>query len=179
MKRDGGTADDVTSAIVHVMAIECVRDEEPSATVIPLYGFLWTRLAVAELITQECGGRLGLTSLGALPTRLGRMPQKPVQPPDQRAPKAIERCQRVTVPGIGGIAKKQGGEVFVRAASAVTTDTRHGGTGRADETAREKSQDQLLLLRSMPDLVPCFFPAPSAAYTADYLERRESSPTRL
>src|SRR5665213_1575458 len=61
---------------------------------------LWTRQIAATLIEQKFGVRLGVTAVGRVLARLGLTPQKHLQRAYQRDPRAIERWQRETYPGI-------------------------------------------------------------------------------
>ena len=72
------------------------------------YGFdfgLWTRLVVAELISDKFGIRLSLASVGKLLAELGLTPQKPLMRAYERDPAAIEAWKRDTYPSIAAAAQ--------------------------------------------------------------------------
>jgi transposase len=83
---------------------------------------------VAELIERKFGVRLGVTAVGALLTRLGLTPQKPLQRAYQRDPQAIEHWQRDTWPALARQAKAQGAHVLFWDESGFRADTVHGKT---------------------------------------------------
>jgi transposase len=89
---------------------------------------LWTRSIVASLIERKFKIKLGLTAVGALLSRLGLTPQKPLQRAYQRDPEAIEKWRRETFPAIARQAKATGGEVFFWDESGFRADTVHGKT---------------------------------------------------
>ncbi len=89
---------------------------------------MWTRAAVAELIDQKLGVRLGLTTVGDLLAKLGLTPQKPLQRAYQRDPEAIERWQREAYPAIAKQARTQGAEIFFWDESGFRADAIHGKT---------------------------------------------------
>src|SRR5262245_64117839 len=79
------------------------------------YGFdfgLWTRLVVAELISDKFGIRLSLASVGKLLAELGLTPQKPLMRAYERDPAAIEAWKRDTYPSIAAAAKRAGAEIY-------------------------------------------------------------------
>ena len=59
----------VLSASQQARLVEAIRSCCPDQLRIP--GLLWTRSAVGELIERECGVRLDLSTVGALPAPLG------------------------------------------------------------------------------------------------------------
>lgn len=89
---------------------------------------LWTRQIAATLIEQKFGVRLGVTAVGRVLARLGLSPQKPLQRAYQRDPKAIERWQRETYPGIAATAKRSAADIYFWDESGLRADTVHGKT---------------------------------------------------
>jgi transposase len=73
---------------------------------------LWTRLSVAELISDKFDIKLSLASVGKLLAELGLMPQKPLMRAYERDPEAIEAWQRDTYPSIAAAAKRVGAEIY-------------------------------------------------------------------
>src|SRR3974377_2277988 len=76
------------------------------------YGFdfgLWTRLIVAELISDKFGIKLSLASVGKLLADLGLTPRKPLLRAYERDPAAIEAWKMATYPSLTGAAKRERG----------------------------------------------------------------------
>ena len=95
------------------------------------YGFefgLWTRQLVRELMAQRFGVRLSLASIGAVLTRQGLTPQKPLQRAYQLDPDAIDRWQRETYPTIARHAKRTHAEIYFWDESGFRADAVHGKT---------------------------------------------------
>jgi transposase len=95
------------------------------------YGFdfaLWTRALVRELIQREFGVSLSWASVGALLSRLGLTPQKPLQRAYQRDPEAIERWQRETYPEIARQAKETPADIYFWDESGFRADAVQGTT---------------------------------------------------
>jgi transposase len=93
-----------------------------------LDGMLWSRAIVRELIQREFGVSLCLASVGALLSRLGLTPQKPLQRAYQRDPEAIERWKRETYPGIAREAKETQADLYFWDESGFRADAVHGKT---------------------------------------------------
>jgi transposase len=95
------------------------------------YGFdfgLWTRLIVAELISQKFGVALSLASVGKLLADLRLTPQKPLMRAYERDPEAIERWKHDTYPGIVAAAKRARAEIYFWDESGFRADAVHGRT---------------------------------------------------
>lgn len=95
------------------------------------YGFdfgLWTRQIVRELVRRKFGVTLSLASIGAMLSRLGLTPPKPLQRAYQRDPQAIERWQRETYPAIARQARKQGAQIAFWDESGFRADSVQGRT---------------------------------------------------
>lgn len=73
---------------------------------------LWTRAGVGMLIAQKFGMRLGVTAVGALLSKLGLTPHKPLQRACQRDPGPIERWQRESYPAIAAQARRERADVL-------------------------------------------------------------------
>lgn len=98
------------------------------------YGFdfgLWTRQIVRELVLQRFGLSLSLASIGALLSRQGLTPQKPLQRAYQRDPQAIERWVSETYPAIARKARRTKAEIFFWDESGFRADAVHGKTWAA------------------------------------------------
>jgi hypothetical protein len=91
-------------------------------------GALWSRAIVRELILREFGVGLSLASVGALLSRLGLSPQKPLQRAYQRDPEAIERWKRETYPEIVRQAWETPADLYFRDESRFRADAVHGRT---------------------------------------------------
>src|SRR5688500_3342824 len=73
-----------------------LTDRTPDQLKLPFY--LWTRVAVAELIERKFGIRLSLSSVGRYLARWGFTPQKPVRRAFERDPQAIARWLKEQYP---------------------------------------------------------------------------------
>ena len=91
-----------------VMAL--VRDSTPDQLGLP--GFLWTRDAVAELITRRYGLGLARTTVGGYLRGWGFSPQKPQRRALERNPAAVRRWLAETYPAICARARREGGMVL-------------------------------------------------------------------
>lgn len=89
---------------------------------------LWTRQIVAMLIKHKFAVSLGVSAVGALLSKLGLTPQKPLQRAYQRDPEAIRRWQRETYPAIARRAKRESADIFFWDESGFRADTVHGKT---------------------------------------------------
>lgn len=95
------------------------------------YGFdfgLWTRLVVAELISDKFGITLSLASVGKLLAEVGLTPQKPLLRAYERDPAGIEAWKRDTYPGIAAAAKGVGAEISFWDESGFRADAVQGRT---------------------------------------------------
>jgi transposase len=95
------------------------------------YGFdfgLWTRLVVAELISDKFGVTLSLASVGKLLAELGLTPQKPLMRAYERDPAAIEAWKRDTYPTIAAAAKRARAEIYFWDESGFRADAVQGRT---------------------------------------------------
>jgi transposase len=98
------------------------------------YGFdfgLWTRAIVRELIAEQFGVKLGVTSVGTLLAELNLTAQKPLQRAYQRDPEAVERWQRETYPALVSRAKREQAEIAFWDESGFRADAVHGKTWAA------------------------------------------------
>ena len=73
---------------------------------------LWTREAVAELITRRSGLLLARTTVGAYLRGWGFSPQKPQRRALEQNPAAVRRWLAETYPAVGAQAKREGGMVL-------------------------------------------------------------------
>jgi transposase len=90
--------------------IALVRDATPDQLGLP--EFLWTREAVAELITQRYGLGLARTTVGAYLRGWGFSPQKPQRRALEQNPAAVARWLATEFPAIRAQAKREGGVVL-------------------------------------------------------------------
>ena len=98
------------SASQQQQVIALVRDSTPDQ--LGLAGFLWTREAVAELITQRYGIRLARTTVGAYLRAWRFSPQKPKRRALEQDPAAVRRWLKETYPAIRAQARREGGVVL-------------------------------------------------------------------
>jgi hypothetical protein len=89
---------------------------------------LWSRGVVRERIQREFDVSLSLASVGALLSRLGLIPQKPLQRAYQRDPEAIDRWQRETYPALARQAREEKADIYFWDESGFQADAVHGKT---------------------------------------------------
>src|ERR687897_1703548 len=90
--------------------VALVRETTPDQ--LGLAGFLWTRDAVAELITQRYGVWLARTTVGGYLRGWGFSPQKPQHRALEQNPAAVARWLSEEFPAICAQARREGGVVL-------------------------------------------------------------------
>ncbi|MBO9136253.1 IS630 family transposase (plasmid) [Rhizobium sp. B230/85] len=86
---------------------------------------LWTRGAVMELITRECGISLKIRAVGNYLKRWGLTPQKPIRRAYEQSPQAVQAWLEATYPAIEARAKAEGGEIqWGDETAVINTDVR-------------------------------------------------------
>jgi transposase len=90
--------------------VALVRETTPDE--LGLAGFLWTRDAVAELITQRYGLSLARTTVGGYLRGWGFSPQKPQRRALEQNPVAVARWLATEFPAIRTQARREGGVVL-------------------------------------------------------------------
>src|ERR671936_1424454 len=106
--------------------IALVRESTPDQ--LGLAGFLWTRDAVAELISQRYGLLLARTTVGAYLRGWGFSPQRPQRRALEQNPAAVARWLATEFPAIRARAKREGGLVLWLDEMGVRSDA---ATGRS------------------------------------------------
>jgi transposase len=104
--------------------IVLVRDRTPDQ--LGLAGFLWTRDAVAELISQRYGLLLARTTVGGYLRGWGFSPQRPQRRALEQNPAAVRRWLEETYPAIRARAKREGGVVLWLDEMGVRSDAAAG-----------------------------------------------------
>ena len=104
--------------------IALVRESTPDQLGLP--GFLWTRDAVGELITQRYGRWLAPTTVGGYLRRWGFSPQKPQHRALEQNPAAVARWLATEFPAIRAQAKREGGVVLWLDEMGVRSDAAAG-----------------------------------------------------
>jgi transposase len=104
--------------------IALVRETTPDQLGLP--EFLWTREAVAELITQRYGVRLARTTVGRYLRAWNFSPQKPQRRALEQNPAAVRRWLAETYPAIVAVAKREGGVVLWLDEMGVRSDAAAG-----------------------------------------------------
>ena len=104
--------------------IALVRDSTPDQLGLP--GFLWTRDAVAELITQRSGRWLARTTVGGYLRGWGFSPQRPQRRALEQNPMAVGRWLAETYPAICAQARRDGGVVLWLDEMGVRSDAAAG-----------------------------------------------------
>jgi transposase len=104
--------------------IALVRDSTPDQ--LGLAGFLWTRDAVADLITQRYGLWLARTTVGGYLRGWGFSPQRPQRRALEQNPAAVRRWLAETYPAIRAQAKRDGGVILWLDEMGVRSDTAAG-----------------------------------------------------
>jgi transposase len=90
--------------------VALVREATPDQ--LGLAGFLWTREAVAELISRRYGVWLARTTVGGYLRRWGFSPQKPQRRALEQNPAAVARWLATEFPAIRAQARQEGGLVL-------------------------------------------------------------------
>jgi transposase len=104
--------------------IALVRERTPDQ--LGLAEFLWTREAVAELITQRYGVWLARTTVGGYLRGWGFSPQKPQHRALEQNPAAVRRWLTETYPAIRAQARREGGVVLWLDEMGVRSDAAAG-----------------------------------------------------
>src|SRR5512132_2754001 len=104
--------------------IALVRDSTPDQ--LGLAGLLWTRAAVAELITRRYGLGLARTTVGGYLRGWGFSPQRPQRRALEQNPAAVRRWLAETYPAIRARAKREGGVVLWLDEMGVRSDAAAG-----------------------------------------------------
>jgi transposase len=104
--------------------IALVRDSTPDQ--LGLAGLLWTRDAVAELITRRYGLGLARTTVGGYLRGWGFSPQRPQRQALEQNPAAVRRWLAETYPAIRAQAKREGGLVLWLDEMGVRSDAAAG-----------------------------------------------------
>jgi transposase len=104
--------------------IALLRETTPDQLGLP--EFLWTREAVAELITRRYGVRLARTTVGAYLRGWGFSPQKPQRRALEQNPAAVRRWLAETYPALRAQARREGGVVVWLDGMGVRSDAAAG-----------------------------------------------------
>jgi transposase len=104
--------------------IALVRESTPDQ--LGLAGFLWTRDAVAELISQRYGRWLARTTVGGYLRGWGFSPQRPQRRALEQNPAAVRRWLAETYPAIRAQARREGGVVLWLDEMGVRSDAAAG-----------------------------------------------------
>jgi transposase len=104
--------------------IALVRDATPDQLGLP--GFLWTREAVGELISQRYGRGLARTTVGGYLRGWGFSPQKPQRRALEQNPAAVRRWLTQDYPAICAQARREGGVVLWLDEMGVRSDAAAG-----------------------------------------------------
>jgi transposase len=104
--------------------IALVRDSSPDQ--LGLAGLLWTRDAVAELITRRDGLGLARTTVGGYLRGWGFSPQRPQRRALEQNPAAVRRWLTTDYPAIRARAKREGGVVLWLDEMGVRSDAAAG-----------------------------------------------------
>jgi len=104
--------------------IALVRESTPDQ--LGLAGFLWTRDAVAELISQRYGLLLARTTVGAYLRGWGFSPQRPQHRALEQNPAAVRRWLTTDYPAIRAQARREGGVVLWLDEMGVRSDAAAG-----------------------------------------------------
>jgi transposase len=114
----------VLSEVQQQEIIALVRDATPDQ--LGLAGFLWTRAAVSELISQRYGLGLARTTVGGYLRGWGFSPQRPQRRALEQNSAAVRRWLAETYPAIRAQAKREGGVVLWLDEMGVRSDAAAG-----------------------------------------------------
>ena len=101
-----------------------IRDNEPDQLKLPFA--LWTRIAVRQLIKQECGVEMPIRTVGEYLKRWGYTPQKPLRRAYEQNPKAVKKWLDEQYPAIASKAKAEGAEIHWADETGVNTESYYG-----------------------------------------------------
>ena len=147
---------------VHIQKTIC--DKRPEQ--LKMDFFLWSRAAVMQLIEQECGLKLGVSTVGKYLARWGFTPQKPIKKAYEQRPEAVKAWLDEHYPAIEAKAKAEGGEIHWGDETAlVNTDVRGRSYAPAGETpvaftlarTRQKLSTIATVTISSTKVNPCCF----------------------
>lgn len=89
--------------------VRLITDRCPDQLKLPFV--LWTREAVRDLITRQCGLRLSVWTVGRYLARWGFTPQKPIRRAYEQDPEAVRRWLRAEYPAIRRLAHRERAEI--------------------------------------------------------------------
>ena len=87
---------------------------------------LWTRMAVQQIIQQECGVKVAVRTVGEYLKRWGFTPQKPLRNAYEQKPEAVDLWLKKDYPDIVVRAKKENAEIHWGDETGVRSDSQHG-----------------------------------------------------
>lgn len=87
---------------------------------------LWTRKAVKELVEQEFGIVLAITTMGDYLRKWGFSPQKPKKRAYEQCPKAVKKWLETEYPEIKSRAKQEGAEIHWGDETGIKNNCNHG-----------------------------------------------------
>ena len=90
--------------------VRTILDRPPEQLKLPFY--LWTREAVANLITKRFGIELSIWTVGRYLSRWGFTPQKPVRRAFEKNPEQVRHWLEVEYPKIRKRAKRENAEIY-------------------------------------------------------------------
>jgi transposase len=85
--------------------VRCIRERHPDQLRLPFY--LWTREAVAQLISRKCGHELSLSTVGRYLRRWGFTAQRPTRRAIEQDPEKIRAWLEEEYPAVQAEARKQ------------------------------------------------------------------------
>lgn len=115
------------------LVVRMITDKTPDQLKMPFV--LWTRQAVADLITERFGVHVSLMTIGRWLKRWGLTPQKPMRRAWEQNPQAVEHWMKVEYPQVRKKAKAEGAEIHWGDEMGLRSDHQAGTTyGRKGRT---------------------------------------------
>lgn len=95
------------------------------------YGFesaLWTRWMVRDVIFEEFGKKVGITTAGRILKRMRLSPQRPLRRAAEQNPKEVDAWKNAEYPRIQEMGRREGAEIFFADEAGISTTSQSGTT---------------------------------------------------
>src|SRR5690554_2004586 len=116
---------------------------------------LWTRKAVKELVEQEFGIVIAITTMGDYLRKWGFTPQKPRKMAYEQCPKKVQKWLDEEYPAIKAQAKQEKAEIYWGDETGVKNQCHHGRSyaPQGKTPVKKRSEEHTSELQSRPHLV--------------------------
>jgi transposase len=95
------------------------------------YGFesaLWTRWMIRDVVFEEFGKRVSITTAGRILKRIGLSPQRPLRRAAEQNTEEVEAWKNTEYPRIKETARKEDAEIFFEDKAGISTTSQSGTT---------------------------------------------------